>query len=87
MLGTRLVFMVEVRVREVIHAFPPILHFCKAPKCPFLYPPQPQPQPRQIRAESSTYITAHGNARSLTHGARPGIEPASSGITSQIHFC
>ena len=22
-----------------------------------------------------TYTTAHGNARSLTHGARPGIKP------------
>ena len=26
---------------------------------------------------SETYPTAHGNARSLTHGARPGIEPGS----------
>ena len=26
---------------------------------------------------SATYPTAHGNAGSLTHGARPGIEPAS----------
>ena len=24
---------------------------------------------------STTYTTAHGNARSLTHRARPGIEP------------
>ena len=29
---------------------------------------------------SATYTTAHGNARSLTHWARPGIEPASSRI-------
>jgi len=29
---------------------------------------------------SAIYITAHSNARSLTHGARPGIEPASSWI-------
>ena len=27
-----------------------------------------------------TYTTAHHNARSLTHGARPGIEPKSSWI-------
>ena len=27
-----------------------------------------------------TYITAHSNARSLTHWARPGIEPVSSWI-------
>ena len=31
----------------------------------------------QIRAASSTYTIAHGNARSLTHWARPDIEPAS----------
>ena len=29
---------------------------------------------------SVTYITAHSNTRSLTHWARPGIEPASSWI-------
>ena len=29
---------------------------------------------------SVTYTTAHSNARSLTHWARPGIEPVSSGI-------
>ena len=38
----------------------------------------PQPQQRRIRATSVTYTTAHGNARSLTHGARPGIEPTAS---------
>ena len=40
--------------------------------------PMPQPQQRQILAASATYTTAHGNARSLTHRARPGLEPASS---------
>ena len=30
------------------------------------------------RSESSTYITAHGNAGSLTQWARPGIEPKPS---------
>ena len=29
---------------------------------------------------SATYTTAHGNAGSLTHRARPGREPASSWI-------
>ena len=29
---------------------------------------------------SVTYNTAHGNARSLTHWAKPGMEPESSGI-------
>ena len=38
----------------------------------------PQPQQHQIWAASVTYTTAYGNARSLTHWARPGIEPASS---------
>jgi len=38
----------------------------------------PQPQKYRIRAESSTYTTAHGNARSLR--ARPGIGPSSSWI-------
>ena len=31
-------------------------------------------------AESATYTTAHGNARSLTHWVRPGIKPTSSCI-------
>ena len=40
--------------------------------------PTPQPLQRRIRATSAIYTTAHGNAGSLTHWARPGIEPASS---------
>ena len=40
--------------------------------------PMPEPQKLGIRAVSATYGTAHGNARSLTHCARPGIEPATS---------
>ena len=40
----------------------------------------PKPQRRQIRATSVTHTTAHGNTGSLTHGARPGMEPASSWI-------
>ena len=40
--------------------------------------PTPQPQQHQVQAASSTYTTAHGNAGSLTHWARPGIEPVSS---------
>ena len=39
-----------------------------------------QPQQLRIRAMSVTYTTAHGNARSLTHWVRPGIQPASSWI-------
>ena len=38
----------------------------------------PQPQQCRIQAASVTSNAAHGNAGSLTHGARPGIEPASS---------
>ena len=40
--------------------------------------PTPQPQPCRIRATSATSTTAHGNARSLTHWARSGIEPTIS---------
>ena len=31
-----------------------------------------------MRASSATYTTAHGNARSLTYWAMPGIKPATS---------
>ena len=40
--------------------------------------PTPQPQQCRIQNTSVTYTTAHGNAGSLTHWARPGIEPATS---------
>ena len=35
----------------------------------------PEPQQCRIWATSATYTTAHGNAGSLTHWTRPGIEP------------
>ena len=38
----------------------------------------PEPQPCQIQAAYATYTTAHGNAGSLTHWVRPGIEPTAS---------
>ena len=40
--------------------------------------PTPQPQQCQVQAMSATYTTAHGNAGSPTHYARPEIEPATS---------
>jgi len=40
--------------------------------------PAPQPQQCGIQAASATYTTAHSNTGSLTHWARPGIEPATS---------
>uniref|UniRef100_A0A8D1AXF3 Uncharacterized protein n=1 Tax=Sus scrofa TaxID=9823 RepID=A0A8D1AXF3_PIG len=40
--------------------------------------PMPELQQHQIPAESMTYTTARGHAGSLTHRARPGIEPATS---------
>ena len=43
-------------------------------------PGLPQPQQCEIQALSATYTSAHGNSRSLTHWARPGIEPTSSWI-------
>ena len=39
--------------------------------------PKPQPQQCQSPAASATYTTSHGNTGSLTHWARPGIEPSS----------
>ena len=38
----------------------------------------PDTQQRGIWAASATYTTAHGNTESLTHWARPGIEPSTS---------
>ena len=38
----------------------------------------PQPQQRRFWTMSVNYTIAHGNARSLTHWARPGINPATS---------
>jgi len=38
----------------------------------------PEPQQRGIQATSATYPTAHSNAGSLTHWARPGIKPETS---------
>ena len=40
--------------------------------------PTPEPQPRGIWADSSTYTIPHGNVGSLTHWVRPGIKPATS---------
>ena len=40
--------------------------------------PKPQPQQGAIRAKSATYTIAHSNTRSLTHCARPWIEPKTS---------
>ena len=37
-----------------------------------------QPWQHQLQAASATYTTVHGNARSVTHWARPGIETLSS---------
>ena len=40
----------------------------------------PMPQPHRSLTTSVTYTTAHSNARSLTHRARPMIKPTSSWI-------
>ena len=40
----------------------------------------PQVQQHQSQASAATCTIAHGNTRSLTHWAKPGIEPASSWI-------
>ena len=44
----------------------------------------PMPQPRQIKTASATYTTTHVHDRSLTHGARPGVESASSWIPVRV---
>ena len=41
------------------------------------------PQPHEIQTMSVTYTTAHGNARSLTHWARLGIELVSPRILTR----
>ena len=43
-----------------------------------------EPQQLQIQAVSVTYTTAQGNARSLTHQVRPGIEPVPSWILAKF---
>ena len=43
-------------------------------------PAYPQPQQLRIQAMSATYTKAHSSTGSLTHRARPGIEPTSSWI-------
>ena len=45
---------------------------------------EPQPQQWEIQATSATYTTARGNVGSLTHWARPGIEPVSSWILVRL---
>ena len=46
--------------------------------------PTPQPWKHQIGATFTTYTTTHGNTRSLTHWARPGIKLASSWGQCQV---
>ena len=47
--------------------------------------PTPQPQQCRIQAASVTYIAARGNAGSLTHWVRPGIEPHPHGLVRFIN--
>ena len=44
----------------------------------------PQPQQQYVWTESVTCTTAHVNARSSTHWARPGIEPETSWILVRL---
>ena len=44
----------------------------------------PQPRQHKIQASSATCTEAWGNAGSLTHWERPGIEPTSSHILCQV---
>ena len=47
----------------------------------------PEPQQHRTRAMSATYTTVHGNARSLTHWARPGIKLVSSWMLVRFAHC
>ena len=49
--------------------------------------PTPQQQQHRILAVSVTYTTAHSNAGSLTHWARPGVEPSSLWILVRFFTC
>ena len=46
--------------------------------------PRPQQQQRQIQALSTTYTTASGNARCLTHSARQGLKLHPHGYQSGL---
>ena len=48
--------------------------------------PMPQPQQWQIQVMSATHTTADSNSGSLTHRARPVMEPASSWILVRFVF-
>ena len=48
------------------------------------FQPTPQPQQCQIPATAATYNTVCSNAGSLTHWARPGIQPTYSQIPHQV---
>ena len=47
----------------------------------------PEPQQRRIQAESATYTTAHGNARSLTLGFEARDRTRNLMVTSRSRFC
>jgi len=49
--------------------------------------PTSEPQKHQIWAMSATYTTAHSNAGSLNHWARPGIKPTTSWFPVRFVFC
>ena len=63
----------------VLDPAPPLLLHMEIPRLggPIRAVATPQPQQCGIPATSATYTTAHGNTGSLTHWARPGIEPGS----------
>ena len=48
--------------------------------------PTPQPQQWRIGATSAAYTTVQGNAGSLAHCLKPGIEPRNLMVPSRTHF-
>ena len=69
----------------------PYLQHMKVPSvwsnwsCPCL--PIPRPKQLRIQATSMTYAASGGNARSLSHWVRPGMEPTSSGRLVRFVTC
>ena len=61
--------------------------YMKVPRLWGRISPMPQPQQHRIWAMSVTYTTACGKVGSLTHWARPGIEPVSSWLLVRSVNC
>ena len=81
-------FLLLLKVLTFLGVFlGPYLWHKEVPRLGVELEPTPEPQQGRIRAASAIYTTAHGNARSFTHWARPRIEPATSWIPVRFVNC